>query len=395
MHLEIIQPTDRIEIVSSEVIDKLYNLAFEDENTGVISQLDSTSNIQGHIQAVSAYEDAVRYLAGIDQGDAKRFPNLTITIPNSNYYIRFEDPKVEEICAKQWGDGIGLSKLAAADVNNIGQVFRKDNKIKTGITKFNEFKYFNNVTTLAAVQDWHDGVFEGCTNLTEITFPSNLINLNGRTFYQCSNLQKVNVENLSIIWSNEFAYAPKLFSGDIAYFKSLTTSGGGMFSGNKNISQVYMPKIQTSYNKGNYSNYYSCSPWIAGGYGGTSTIGLVYLRDITKIYAAAFTNLTCTALIIDNVTPPVLANSYDKTDDEANSSEEKGTAFSSANLGGTGLKIIYVPDEAIGTYRDTDIWRTTCEFRGISELNNGIIYNTREEWINAGKPVALIREYMQ
>jgi hypothetical protein len=37
MHLEIKQSTDRTETVSSQTIDKLYQLAFEDQNLGITS----------------------------------------------------------------------------------------------------------------------------------------------------------------------------------------------------------------------------------------------------------------------------------------------------------------------------------------------------------------------
>ena len=64
MHLEIIQPTDRVEVVTIDMIDKLYNLAYEDANSGITSQLDASSNVQGNIEVSAAYEDAVNFLAG-------------------------------------------------------------------------------------------------------------------------------------------------------------------------------------------------------------------------------------------------------------------------------------------------------------------------------------------
>jgi hypothetical protein len=49
MHLEIIQPTGSVEIVNQEVIDKLYNLSYENAEFEVESELDATSNLVGTI----------------------------------------------------------------------------------------------------------------------------------------------------------------------------------------------------------------------------------------------------------------------------------------------------------------------------------------------------------
>lgn len=89
MNLKIIQASDRIENVNSQVIDKLYRLAYEDPSIGLTASISSGENdIVGYIRSTAAYQDAVEYLRA-------KFPNLTIDIPNNNYYIRFEDPVVE------------------------------------------------------------------------------------------------------------------------------------------------------------------------------------------------------------------------------------------------------------------------------------------------------------
>lgn len=56
---------------------------------GIASQITSGENdIVGYIRSSAAYKDAVEYLRA-------KFPNLTIDIPNNNYYIRFEDSVAE------------------------------------------------------------------------------------------------------------------------------------------------------------------------------------------------------------------------------------------------------------------------------------------------------------
>lgn len=77
----------KTEIVSSAFVEKLYSLAYNGE-------LDATSTVSGSIEAPAAYEDSVKYLAGYigaTENPSGRFPNLKITIPNNNYYVRFND----------------------------------------------------------------------------------------------------------------------------------------------------------------------------------------------------------------------------------------------------------------------------------------------------------------
>lgn len=185
MNLKITQASDRVEVVNSQVIDKLYRFAYEDQSIGVASQITSGENdIVGYIRSAAAYQDAVEYLRA-------KFPNLTIDIPNNNYYIRFEDPAVEQLCMQYISsDHNGVS---LADAYNITSFNLNDNSFSifqgnTQITKFNELKYF---TRLAQIER----IFEGCTNLQEVTMAPGLeyiwYNINS-PFYDCINLTTIN-----------------------------------------------------------------------------------------------------------------------------------------------------------------------------------------------------------
>lgn len=179
MNLKIIQATDRIENVSSEVIDKLYQLAYEDQSIGLASQITSGENdIVGYIRSTAAYQDAVEYLR-------VKFPNLTIDIPNNNYYIRFEDPVVEQLCITNFSsDGHGVSLQDAANQTTVGRIFTQN----TSITKFNEFKYFTRVANVA-------NAFQGCTSLEEITMAPGIEykwSGNNSPFESCRSLVTVN-----------------------------------------------------------------------------------------------------------------------------------------------------------------------------------------------------------
>lgn len=129
INLTISQPTDKIEQVSSAIIDKLYQLAYGD---GAESQLTSTSDVKGTIQANEAYEDAIRYLAGIDSGDTPRFANLHINVAPTNYFVRFRDEEFARIAIQKWGNGkSGCIVSDVVSVQSLGNDFNNNSLIKT------------------------------------------------------------------------------------------------------------------------------------------------------------------------------------------------------------------------------------------------------------------------
>lgn len=202
MHLEIKQSTDRTETVSSQTIDKLYQLAFEDQNLGITSQLDATSDVQGRIEAPAAYEDAVRYLAGIDPGDTKRFQNLYINIPNQNYYVRFEDPVVSDYCISLYGGGVGMTRTTLAAVTTVGRLWsanstsKMPDDLKSQVTTLNDFQYFTGISST-------ENIVLNFPNAVSITFPSKTFydsNAYARRIVQnCKNIQHINYNNAQFV----------------------------------------------------------------------------------------------------------------------------------------------------------------------------------------------------
>lgn len=94
-------------------------------------------------------------------------------------YIRFADPIVEQICATNWGDGVGITPEQAAKVTTFDTVF-KDN---TEITNGEDFQHFTGLTTWSGA--WRnmtamtkikaagrpttgENAFSGCTSLVEV-----------------------------------------------------------------------------------------------------------------------------------------------------------------------------------------------------------------------------------
>lgn len=97
--------------------------------------------------------------------------------PASEEYIIFADPVVEQICATNWGDGVGITPSQAARVTSLSGKFQGN----TQITSFDELEYFTGLTTLG-------GNFNGCTALASFKLPSSITNIGSKTFYNCSAL---------------------------------------------------------------------------------------------------------------------------------------------------------------------------------------------------------------
>lgn len=95
----------------------------------------------------------------------------------SEDYIIFADPVVEQICATNWGDGVGLKPSQAARVTSLSGKFQGN----TQITSFDELEYFTGLTTL-------EGNFNRCTALASFKLPSSITNIGSKTFYNCSAL---------------------------------------------------------------------------------------------------------------------------------------------------------------------------------------------------------------
>ena len=93
-----------------------------------------------------------------------------------------------------------MTKKEAEGVTNIGKVF----KGKTSITKFEEFRYFINVTSLPGVGN--EGAFQSCSNLTKITLPNTLVSIGQRAFQACSKLNYLDIPASCTSISNTYVF---------------------------------------------------------------------------------------------------------------------------------------------------------------------------------------------
>lgn len=164
-HLNI-QQGSNAEIVSAQLIEKLYNAALsvsEPQNGEV-----DAAYLSGHIQASNSYREQVEYLAGtigeggngtvtsIKQNAEGRFQDLTIDIVNS-YYIKFEDPEIQRVLSLYYGDGVGISEQEALTVSgnsNNGFLFSGNQTITT----FPEYPLFTNLNNTGSASFYNSTI---------------------------------------------------------------------------------------------------------------------------------------------------------------------------------------------------------------------------------------------
>ena len=274
-----IQQGNTIETVSSNVIKKLYDAA-----VSVSEPLEGetdTAYLSGHIQTDFTYESYVNYLAGnigegnngtvtsVRQNLSGRFQGLRIDVVRG-YAIPFEDSNMLQYLL---GLGVGSNGIittaqAAAAASNNSQEFI--NTTNTTVTKFNELKYFTNITGsrngfsssgegYIKFKDWtaleeidisnftsigHSSAtfldtFYGCTSLKIITASNKLKNFGWNSIRDCSNLEDIIDSNGLPALSGTINIYPHVFHGCSKLKNSnfsnciiqLEGSAGGQFNG--------------------------------------------------------------------------------------------------------------------------------------------------------------------
>ena len=294
-HLNLNQTTSSIEVVTSAIIDKLYELAQ--------TNLDETSNVQGNLQVVHAYEDAVTYLLN-------KFPNLQINV-TQGAYIRFADSAVASICATNWGDGIGTSLVQASIVNTLNNKFSGN----TNIISFDELAKFTNVIKLNSAE------FRGCLKLKSINL-KNCSDIEGEVFLNCTALQSLgDTTNITYLGGyNIFANCSSL-NIDLN-FPNLQVGNGTVFDNSAIKSIVSLGRITVL-----DLSFHSCNQL-------RSVILPNTLQDITY---STFYN--CSSLLWVKLLSTSLCT-LTKTD-----------AFDNAN----NCKL-YVPDNLVDSYKSASGW---------------------------------------
>lgn len=436
-HLRIEQSTSAIEQVSSAVVAKLYELATSGD-------LDVSSNLAGNIHTTATYQE---YIDGIRQ----IYRDLYIS--TDNVYIKFQDSYVENVLKTAIGDGVGVTLNNAASVtgsSTIKTYFNGDTQIQF----FDEFKFFTGLTQIERE------TFKGCSNLQSIKIPQNVFNIGYGAFEDCSSLSGV----LDLSSTNIQTLGPRVFLntqvtglilpttlqtygqiynssplsdrqvvtlkgfdnvinldafefGNITnaiYFGQLTSSNrllvvcstdSSDWKRYSSIIQLYAPKFMYSDITSFYSRWgrlaESLFTYHSNETGSSTTIKLLYFKDLQSIKHFDFYCARIKNLVINNLVPP----SFDTTvpvdgTDVGNYQYWINTMFGTIPTSGANAMIIYVPDSAVSTYQ-ADSNYNSYTIRGINEINPSTNqpyltrYATNDLWEAAGKPEdALIEEYM-
>lgn len=418
-----------------------------------LSSLDNESNIIGSVRLDHAYEDTCTTLR-------TAFEDFIINV-TGEYYLRFQDPLCQQMCATQWGTNGVMTLSQAAAVSEIpGQFFAYSN-----ITSFDELSEFGgntgvqissqafrncpnltsvdlknvtfmqsgifqnspnlaidvnmprltyagdyifsntgvtSVSNLGSITVLYQNSFSTCPNLTSVTLPVTCTVLDSSCFYNCTSLRSVSgLERLQSI--GRFCFARVKL--DAFPLINVTTAYNGLMPDCK-CDYVYLPKLIVTDPGSSFRNSWTARTFFTDGHNETLQADVVYFRDITKFYTADFALTKIKALVINNTTPPAWANTNDVSDADAETSNayeaHKGKMFYNSDI-----TAIYVPDSAVSTYQADPYWGGSAtvpwdntvkynpyQIKPISELNGGVTYNTRADWEEAGKPVALITEYM-
>lgn len=261
-HLRIEQNNGVIEEVSSSVITKLYEIAH--------AGLDVSSNLQGRLHTSVAYRHEIQYLTGT-------YPNLYISA--DNYAIPFEDPNMVTYL-----NSIGVGSNGTVTEAQAAAATVAANSKNTEVTKFNELKYFTNITQSSggwtgtsgkcinfvnwtALEEvdisnftslghvhgsaWDD-TFVNCTALKTVTASDKLTQIGHNAFFGCTNLEHITGLSGTIqISSNAFYNCSKLPDEDIANvefepaYNGTTLMGVEAFAGT-NFTEITLSSNTTS-----------------------------------------------------------------------------------------------------------------------------------------------------
>lgn len=258
-HLRIEQNNGVIEEVSSSIITKLYEIAH--------AGLDVSSNLQGRLHTPVAYRYEVQYLTST-------YPNLYIS--SDDYAIPFEDPNMVTYL-----NSIGVGSNGMVTEAEAAAATIVANSQNTEVTKFNELRYFTNITQSKGgwtsgssgyirFQNWtaleeidisnftslghvggyaYDDTFDGCTALKTVTASDKLTNIGWRAFYGCANLEHITGLSGTIQIANlAFGYCSKLSDEDIANVEFEPAYNGTTLTGTEAFVGTNFTEITLSSN---------------------------------------------------------------------------------------------------------------------------------------------------
>lgn len=274
---------------------------------------------------------------------------------DENGYIIFADPEVERVLlANGVGDGVGITKEAAAAVTGLKGWFKNNTTLET----FDELRLFKNVVldgTLAQIY----GQFVNCTNLRSISLPVSTQSIGIYAFAYCTSLTNVTMPHNTIRSIGAYAFIGCSALDQDIILPVLTTLGDSAFK-NSGITTVVLPSITIisgAYAQGNGTFYGAASLSTALIGPAITSIGIISFR-----YCASLSTV-----IIQASAPPTLGSD----------------AFSNTPIA-SGTGSIYVPDDSVEAYKAATNWATyAARIFPISQLptDNPDLYAEIEEYL--------------
>ena len=246
-------------------------------------------------------------------------------------YVKFADSAVEAICVANWDTNKSgyMSKNECAAVKDTGGAFQN----KSEIISFNEFENFTGVELIGSTNYETEGTarFINCTNLESIRLPKSLKTIKGYSFKGCSKL-KTNSLPVSLTYIGNNAFIGCDLDGLIVDVPNLTTLGNGAFAQTnivrvENVGSITVVGTSTGNHESN------------GIFRACKELEFVRLPS-TVTYLGVSTFYKCSALkeiVCEATTPPTL--------------------YATQVFEGTHTELaIYVPDEAVDTYKTATNW---------------------------------------
>lgn len=345
------------ENVDNTIVEKLYNLTYEDQSLDIDPQVTSGPNdIVGYIKPSAAYSDAVEFLAA-------KFPNLNIDIDPNKCYIRFADNAIKNVLMSNGvGDGTGIKKGQASNVtrfstaSNVSTQWFRNN---TSITTFDELGLFG-ITYIES------NCFEGCSNLSSIDL-SNITNFGAAAFLNCTNLNiELNCPNL--VGGNDKRLNHRAFQGSgitkIINLGGIESIGGvydnfyGAFSNCTNLTEATLPSSLISIERGAFQGCSALATLLSRS---GESVNNFDFSGITYLGRDAFSG--CRSLSLDVINLSSLSNTLDN--------KTQGLSFSQVTI-----NHIYVPNITDGC--EYGYWNNTNYHNGFL----GTSGTNSSAWIN-------------
>lgn len=173
----------------------------------------------------------------------------------SQHPIAFADPNVKTLCVAHWdtnGDG-ELSEDEAAAVTGIGDVFKEN----TGITSFDELRFFTGLTKLSERSS-----FFGCSALKSVVIPANVTSLHGLSFANCNSLEQIAVDPANAVYDSRSdcnaiieTATNRLVVGceNSVIPDGITTIGHTAFGGRWDMKKMTLPETVTTIEEGAFA----------------------------------------------------------------------------------------------------------------------------------------------